>query len=260
MRLAVTHSSTTAPALYARARACAVDFGLPYLPRNRQSLARLCREHTLDGLLVLSTDTLSLHVDGAEYAFHPNAAKLRFHALLQKRGDRMAEAMDLRPGDRVLDCTCGLGADATVAAHLVGPDGSVRALEKSPLLARLVRRGLASYTDGLEEMVEAMRRVEVVEADAAELLADLPTGSWDVVYFDPFFEETVETAKGLDLVRLLGHRTSLSAETLAQARRVARRRVVCKDRTPGPLLRALGFEPVSRAKRLCFGALPPAAN
>ena len=258
MRLALTHSNTASPALYARARACAREFALPYLPRNRQTLARLCREHGLDGLLVLSADGLALNVGGAEYAFHPNAAKLRFHALLQGRGDRMAEAMGLRPGDSLLDCTCGLGSDATVASHLVGPGGRVRAIEKSPVLARLVRRGLERYTDGMDELVAAMRRVEVVETDAAETLATLPDASWDVVYFDPFFEETVETAKGLDLVRLLGSRTPLSAETVAQARRVARRRVVCKDRAPGPLLGALGFEPVSRAKRLCFGALPPA--
>jgi 16S rRNA (guanine1516-N2)-methyltransferase len=255
MRLALTHSNTVAPALYRRARSLATAWGLPYLPRNHMSLNRLIRDHDLNALVIVTKDDVVLHYDGANFGYHPNAAKLRFFSLRQGLPDRMAQAMDLRTGDQVLDCTCGLGADATVAAHLVGPQGKVLALEKSVMLTRLVHQGLQTYIDELEELVQAMRRVKVQHADAAQTLAGLDDDSWDVVYFDPFFEHTVQASQGLDLVRLLGADSPLQEATVAQARRVARRRVVCKDRPPGTLLKKLGFERMAGAKRVCFGYL-----
>lgn len=47
----------------------------------------------------------------------------------------------LRPGERVLDACCGTGASALPAAALVGPTGTVDAVDMSgPMVAELRRR------------------------------------------------------------------------------------------------------------------------
>ena len=149
------------------------------------------------------------------------------------KDDSLARAMELTPGESVLDCTCGLGADAILAAHMVGNDGRVCALEASAPLALLVGEGMASYTlEHPEELTQAMRRIEVRHADFAHALRQAEESTWDVVYFDPMFNETIDAATGLDLVRRLGHSGIPSPADLDQARRVARRRVVMKDRLP----------------------------
>jgi len=163
--------------------------------------------------------------------------------------------MQLGPADHVLDCTCGLASDAIVASYVVGEAGSVRALEMSWLLASIVRRGLRTYHHPFVPLNEAMRSIRVCHASCDEVLADLPGKSWDVVYFDPMFELTVEEAKGLSLVRLLGQPGLPSAKTVQHAVRVAKRSVVMKDRWPGRLLRAMGFRIVSRGRRTCFGVM-----
>lgn len=46
----------------------------------------------------------------------------------------MVEAMDLKPKMSVLDCTLGLGTDATVASYIVGENGKVVGLESATLI------------------------------------------------------------------------------------------------------------------------------
>ena len=66
---------------------------------------------------------------------------------------------------------------------------------------------------------------------------------------------TVAGARGLDLVRRLARAGGPTSADLDQARRVARRRVVMKDRLPGPELDRLGFTTIQRGRRVCYGAL-----
>jgi ubiquinone/menaquinone biosynthesis C-methylase UbiE len=66
----------------------------------------------------------------------------------------VAEAA-LRPGDRVLDVCCGAGASAIPAAHAVGPDGHVDAVD---LAERLLDQGRANAAD--------LPQLDFVHADA----------------------------------------------------------------------------------------------
>ncbi|HEX5011547.1 MAG TPA: methyltransferase domain-containing protein [Planctomycetota bacterium] len=62
-----------------------------------------------------------------------DAAPLGFWA---RTGQRAVERLALRPGAQVLDVCCGSGASAIPAAHAVGPDGLVVAVDLTdPLLA-----------------------------------------------------------------------------------------------------------------------------
>ena len=184
-------------------------------------------------------------------------AKLRILALAQGKHDILVDALQLKSGACVLDCTCGLGADAIVASCKVGATGRVRTLEASPLLALLVEHGMASYAlDDPPDLAPAMRRVEVLNADYADYLRREANNAWDVVYFDPMFSETIADAQGLDLVRCLAWVGGPSPADLGEARRVARRRVVMKDRRPGRALARLGFAKVEESRRVCYGVLP----
>ena len=64
--------------------------------------------------------------------------------------------LGLREGDALVELGSGTGYGAALAAFIVGPEGSVTTFEIDPTLAGLARRNL-----------EGLRRVEVVEGDAA---------------------------------------------------------------------------------------------
>ena len=265
LALAITTVSRPGPRELANAHCLADETGYRYVPRARRSLSGIAATEALTGLIVVERGNLNLWVAGRCLRYHPNMAKLRILALEQGKHDILVDALQLKLGARVLDCTCGLGADAIVASCKVGATGRVRALEASPLLALLVERGMACYViddppdfrlSSSRSLAPAMRRVEVLNADYADYLRREADNAWDVVYFDPMFSETIADAQGLDLVRCLAWVGSPSPADLGEARRVARCRVVMKDRRPGRLLARLGFAKVEESRRVCYGVLP----
>ena len=254
---AVTTSVRPSPRELANAHCLADETGYRYVPRARRSLSKIAEAEALTGLIVVERGNFSLWVAGRCLRYHPNMAKLRLLALEQGKRDLLVDALQLKLGDRVLDCTCGLGADAIVASCKIGATGRVLSLEASPLLALLVERGMACYViDDPPSLAPAMRRVEVLNADYADYLRREADNAWDVVYFDPMFSETIADAQGLDLVRCLAWVGGPSPADLGEARRVARRRVVMKDRRPGRTLARLGFAKVEESRRVCYGVLP----
>ena len=229
--------------------------GIAFRPRRKDTVSRLVRRCGARAALVAGSQKIYLVHDKREYGFHPGMALQRMHALKSGKKDRLVEAAGLKSGDAFLDCTCGLGADAVVAAYAVGEKGCVRALEASSLLASIVGFGLSGYTHKDQDMVRAMRRIQVLNRDYARALPELETDSLDVVYFDPMFEEAVPKARSMDLVHLLARGYPPGAEAIREALRVARRCVVIKDRSPGDFLRSLDIPVISDKKRLCYGRL-----
>ena len=238
------------------AQRIAAETGLPAISRADHTLAAVAEGSGRKGLLVVEREGLALWIAGQTFRYHPNMATMRIRALSQHNNDGFVDALQLTAGARVLDCTCGLGADAIVAAHVVGPNGRVRTLESSALLARLVAHGMAHYAlDTPPGLVPAMRRIEVLHADFATYLRQEADNAWDIVYFDPMFAETIDMAPGLDLVRRLATPGGPSADDVQQARRVAQRWVVMKDRLPGRGLVELGFTKNKISRRICYGTI-----
>ncbi len=240
MRLAVTTPFRPTPAALSAARDAALRRSLPFQPRATRSLAEVAAAAEADALLVLG-GFASLWVAGAEQRWHPGMGGLRAKRLLKGEritGDSFLEAARLRPGDAVLDCTLGLGADALVAAAAVGPGGRVVGLESSPALAAWAGEGFARLPG------EAASRVEVIAADHAVWLEAAPERSFDVVVFDPMFRHPRAAAPGFDLLRRLGDARPLSRGAIDRAVRVARRGVLVKDGTPGWDLARLGLAPL----------------
>ncbi len=219
--------------------------GVAYVPRGRESLSALSAESGAEVVVVVSRTRVGLLFAGREFFFHPGLAKVRIRRIEAGKTDQMIQALGLGAGDSVLDCTLGLGADALVAGHVVGAGGRVVGLEAEPLVAMLVRCGLESYRADDGPLAEAMRRVEVVTADHREYLQAQENGSFDVVYFDPMFRVPRHASSAMEPLRRLADARALDPESLAEAVRVARRRVVLKERRGSPEFERLGFRQIA---------------
>jgi hypothetical protein len=252
VRIAITTSLHPTGAEVDRARAAAARWGLAYAPRERGALAEVRARLAVDGLLVLTDRSAGLFLDAETRAWSPGMGALRAKRVGRLLGaasraggterDPFFEAAGILPGDAVLDCTLGLGADALVAAVAAGPGGRVVGIEGSAALAAWVGEGLARST------LPGADRIEVQAGDHAERLRALPARSFDVVCFDPMFRHARAQPGGFDVVRALADARPLAGETVELARRVARRWVLVKDGAPGWDLARLGLTPLPSAR------------
>lgn len=203
----------------------------------------IASDYDASAVLVLREDkaVVYLPAEKLEYFYHPGMAKPRLKSIWKGQGDPMVEAMGLREGDEVLDCTLGRGTDAIVASYVVGPRGRVVGIESVPLIAALTEHGLQTFefTQGKaeenERVKEAMKRIEVVCTDHLDYLLTARPKSFDVVYFDPLFHQPVVESVAMIPLRALADKQPLRPEAFELALRVARRCVVVKQRRGTPL-------------------------
>ena len=216
---------------------------LSFVPREDRSFADIAADFGAEFIVTVKNGFLHIVEPqyGEELFFHPNMAHLRLKNLRLGMGDRMATAMKLAPGMSVLDCTLGLGSDAIVASRVVGCGGKVTGIEVNPLVAAMVARGLQNFSADSEQLKDAMRRVEVIAADHGEFLRGLPDDSFDVVYFDPMFRRPVKKSAAIGPLRPLSDSRPITAAVVAEALRVARCRVVMKERADSDEFLRLGF-------------------
>ena len=233
------------------AKITANKLNIPFVERQNLSIAALAQAHDVKYVLVSKKNSLRLATADNEIFFHPSLAHLRIKNSLKGEGDRLIEAMNLRHGMKVLDCTLGLGADAIVESFAIGEEGSVTALEVNPYLAAVVEHGLQNFIDDNDNVVQAMRRVEVVNADYMDFLKSTADNSFDVVYFDPMFRHPLERSTALNPLRDIADHRAVTVEAIAEARRVAGYRVVLKENAKSLEFERLGFE------KICGGRYSP---
>lgn len=252
--LAVTTSGKAGPKLLVEARSRAAAWGLPFLERPRKSALTPLFSRAR-ALLVFRADGTTLCDEQGAVQFTPGMAMLRVKRLDQglAQNDPLLDWSELKPGDRVLDCTVGLGVDAFVAARVVGPHGRVLGLEKSLAMFAVVSEGLSRYPMG-----PSFSRIEVRHEDAAEYLKNVAPGAFDVVLFDPMFERPRKASGAFELLRRHADHSPLSKETLLLGQRVARRWVLVKGSRYSADLKHLGLLPLpaSRSSTVVWGRLP----
>jgi hypothetical protein len=185
-------------------------------------------------VLQVSRTGLCLKTPGREYRWHPGLLHTRVEAGWKHP---LVRAMTLAPGDHVLDCTLGLGTDASFVASLTGVP--VTAIELHPALALMTNEGLRG----------AGHAVRVVNADSRDFLAGLADGSFDIVWGDPMFPAGTSVTHSLDLVRHIGSHAPLGADWLQEARRGARRCVVVRDIWNGTLLETMSPDDIRPTMR-----------
>ena len=232
------------------------ESGFEFVLRDR-SLEKLREEYQAEGVIVWGTEVPILYFGDEKFFFHPNMAKNRiaFHRK-QQRPDIMIEAAGLERGDCFLDCTLGLGADAIVASYF-SATGRVTGLEHQPEIAWVIHWGMKRYCNEMYWLQDAVRRIEVVAADHKEYLPGLKDRSYDIVYFDPMFTHPIFKSQPISPLRKLADHDRLEQDSINQACRVARKRVVMKDLAEGEELERLGFQKISRSKynKLAYGVI-----
>ena len=231
--------------------------GGQFVRRESFSLDALKKIHGVENILLVKKNSLSVVTAEGELFFHPNTAHLRIKNLRGGEGDRLIDALKISGGSKVLDCTLGLGSDAIVESFIVGATGKVIALESNPLIAAIVGYGMKNFLEDSLHILEAMRRVEVVNADCSDFLKTCADKSFDAVYFDPMFRRPIEKSSGLNPIRPLADNRPLTEEIIRQARRVAKFRVVMKEHSGSAEFERLGFKILSGGKysSITFGVI-----
>lgn len=129
----------------------------------------------------------------------------------------------------VLDVTAGLGRDAFVLACL---GCTVQLVERSPIIAALLRDGLARAVRDPEIGLLVATRLHLAVADGKDYLRQLLDDQRpDVVYLDPMYPQRQKSAlvkKEMRLLRQVAGEDLDAPALLAAALHCARRRVVVK--------------------------------
>lgn len=243
----VTTAGRTNQEMINKANEIAANLKLPYRPRKKKSINQL-QEKSNSDCLVVGKERLELYEKGSTlpFFFHPNSAMFRIKRLLKGEHDPFSEAAKLSSGMTFLDCTLGLASDAIVASFLVGREGQVIGIEGQKYLAYIVEEGLRTWDSGLPIMNKAMERISVIHSTALEYLRTMPDESADCVYFDPMFEETVLESNGIMGLGQFAIHEDLSEETIREAMRVAKKRVLLKDHFKSRRFERYNFQVIRR--------------
>jgi len=227
------------------------QYRVPFIPRNQQSLRELKESHQMDFLITVDRNS-RVFMEEPAFHWHPAMAIPRFRRLMEGGEDVFLSAAEPVVGDRFLDCTLGLGADALIASWAVGGGGKVLGLEASPIVALITGWGLRheamNYDRRKAPVAVSAGRIDVLAEEAWPYLKELEDNCWDVVYFDPMFERPNVKSDGINSLRPLACYEPFTAEILAEAYRVCRKRVVLKERRFSPLFQTLGADRTVRTK------------
>lgn len=130
----------------------------------------------------------------------------------------------------VLDGTLGLANDALHAATVL--DCGVRGIEGAPLLHALLEEGVPRLA---RTGWPAAARISVELGNTLDVLRACADGEVDVVTLDPMMSRAKKSAPSFSLLRDFALAERATPELLAEASRVARRRVVLKLGKGAPL-------------------------
>ncbi|WP_100404404.1 class I SAM-dependent methyltransferase [Bacillus solitudinis] len=218
-----------------------------FVKRDEQSVDAMIEKYGEHVLIVGKGKITLYHQHYAEpFFYHPNSAMFRVKQYKKTNYDPLIETAQLATGMHFLDCTLGLASDSLVAQIAVGKEGKVVGLEANPHLAYLVKYGLKSWLEGTPDLIEAMRAIEVIHTNHLDYLKEQKENAFDVIYFDPMFENTVTASKGIQGLKAFACQDTLSNEIINEALRVATKRVVLKDDWQSKRFGQFGFTVMRR--------------
>lgn len=233
------------------------ESGIKYVPRQKKSLASLCNEHNARGIIVWQPAGPVLKLGREEFYFHPSMAKVRLTNFRKKKTiDPFMQACEFTEYDHILDCTLGLGADSIVASYFCA-GGKVVGLECSGIISHLIKWGMKMYKTDMSWLQEAIQRIKVINIEHVNYLRGLPDNSFDIVYFDPMFRAPLLKSQAISPLRELASPQPLREEAIKEAIRVARRRVVIKERRGSPEFSRLNIPGVlgSPNSKIAYGII-----
>ena len=229
----ITTSLRENEALIARAQELAYELGVDYQPRRKLSLAK-CLER-FGAFYLLYKDRLSfVNANASELSFHPDTAVLRIKA----PHDALISLLG-QSSKSILDTTMGLASDSLV---MTAVGNRVTALESQEVIFQVVSRGLATYQTDDKRLEKAMRSIKAVKSDSLTFLKSQADHSFDIIYADPMFSETIKESENLHAIKPLANGSRLTREWLDEAKRVAREKIIIKAHFRDPIFEELGFE------------------
>jgi len=248
MDLVVTTVQHPSDDINALAEYIGTILNIPFALRAKNSLMAIKIHYQVDNVIVVGQKGPLVNTPGGEYFFHLSMAELRIKNLLNGQHDHMITAMSLVSGMSVLDCTLGLATDSIVASFVVGSAGTVLGLETSQIVAFIASYGLQHFQSDESYLTEALRRIGVKHAHSYKYLTKLADNSYDVVYFDPMFRHPIYSSSNVKPLRYLADNSPLPKNTLMEACRVARKRVVVKEASKSNEFTRLGITKVYGGK------------
>jgi hypothetical protein len=165
-------------------------------------------------------------------------AELRIQHIRQGKPDHLLEALGAAGPVRLLDCTCGFGADSIVASFGLPQGSVVHAMEVSPLLAAVTSWGFSDFVHAHHDVTAALRRIQLRTGDYMAYLRNETAPVYDVLYFDPMFDHPVASSCHFQPVRAIMDHHALTLKTIEYAMKKTRRRVVIKGRSFRELVQA----------------------
>ena len=229
----------------------------PVVERKKRSIPKLQDIYQAD-ILVAGKDRYSFYKRGSEepFFFHPNSATYRLRRIVKGEVDPLVAASELKLGDSFLDCTLGLGSDAIIAASIVGEQGTVEGIEADQIVAFLTKVGLHNFPIDFSLLQEAMKRIQVIHAEAIDYLKTCESNSRDIVFLDPMFTIPIEESSNFEVLREIGVTDTVTEEWVREALRVCKRRVVLKDHYQSPIFARFGFtQQIRQYTKVHYGVL-----
>ncbi|MFX3625300.1 MAG: class I SAM-dependent methyltransferase [Ectobacillus sp.] len=253
----VTTAGRTNKEMTAHAKKVAVDLESPFAIRKDDSIQQL-QDRFKDDVLVVGKNRLQVYPYGAEdsFFFHPNSASFRIKRLMRGEHDPFLQAAKLKRGMSILDCTLGMASDSIVASYAAGETGKITGIEGNRYMAYIVRQGLQQWRANYREMDEAMRRIVVIQSDHLSYLKSCENQAYDVVYLDPMFEESILESDGIRGLKHFALYNDVTEESVKEALRVAKIRVVLKDHFRSERFDKYGFSVYRRkTSKFHFGVI-----
>jgi 16S rRNA (guanine1516-N2)-methyltransferase len=242
MKIAITTTRDPDESLINKAYGIAKELDIPYVKRGNYSINKISLMNKIDYFLFVEKDKIVLKGEDNTFFWHPSTSGLKLNAIKEGFNQPMIEAMNLKEGDSVLDCTLGMATDAIVFASIVGKKGSVVGTEVNKYIACITKNGLKDYKDVDEQTKIFMERIEVINSSYEEYILSQPDNSFDVVYFDPMFIKPNKKSAAINSLRPFAQQGELKKENLIQALRVCKNRVVIKERSGSGEFERLGIE------------------
>lgn len=234
MTAVTTIRNSTAP-IIEEAKARAQVLGFPYFQRE-DTLEEMAARYQVDGFLIYGKQLPYYWNGGEEYRFHMGTAVLRTSQMEKGNQDRLCRLLPTDDFCSVLDCTFGQAGDSSTMSWYLLDRGQVTALEKSPILYEIGRAGIAGYVDKDEKLTKAVRRISLWHQDFKTFLQQAAPKRFDVIYFDPMFHHPVKReVNDMEGFRRAASYDGLAEEVLRLAMKVARKKIIVKERPFSPL-------------------------
>lgn len=242
MNIAITTTRNPGEDLINKAQSIAKELDIPYVERGNYSINKIIERNKIENFLFVEKDKIALKGEDTTFFWHPSTSAFKIKAIKEGLNRPMEEALNLKEGDSVLDCTLGLATDAIVFSYIVGEAGTVVGIEGNKYIACITKNGLKDYKDVDEEIKTFMNKIDVINSCHEEYLLNQPDNSFDVVYFDPMFKNPNEKSVSINSFREFAHQEGLKKETIIQALRVCKKRVVIKERVGSGEFERLGIQ------------------